>query len=179
MEGDSLRSVIDTNVLVQFLRDEDPVELRDPESNALVTRASDRAAALIKRIEDLSGRVIIPAPVLAEYLVGIERNSYQAQIEILGSYECIEIISFDEIAAIECALLVDEHEHKLLDPTATKAKIRVDRQIIATALATNAHELWTHDRGLFKKVSSSTNIIAKSLSQIEPEPNQFGLDLAN
>lgn len=154
----------------------DPIGLKNPETGNTIERASARAAALIEQIDQRDGLVIIPAPVLAEYLIGIDQGSYQEQIDLLNSFSCIEITSFDQLAAIECALLVNEQEHKTLDPEATKAKLRVDRQILAMTLAIDADELWTHDTGLFKKAKAS-GITTKSLANVEPQPDQGKLDL--
>ncbi|MDZ7854306.1 MAG: hypothetical protein U5L98_17170 [Halomonas sp.] len=50
-----MRAVIYTNVLVQFMRDADPVDLTDPETGEVIERAADRAAALVERIDQISG----------------------------------------------------------------------------------------------------------------------------
>lgn len=171
-----MRAVIDTNVLVQFMCDADLVDLTDPETGDHVDRASARASALIDRIDQLNGVIVIPTPVLAEYLIGISRDAYQDQISLLNSYHCIEIVPFDEMSAVECALLVDEQEHRSLDPEATKAKLRFDRQILAIAIATCADELWTHDRGLFNKAKAS-GVSVNSLADIDPLPDQQSFEL--
>uniref|UniRef100_UPI00345B3E3D PIN domain-containing protein n=1 Tax=Halomonas sp. TaxID=1486246 RepID=UPI00345B3E3D len=156
--------------------DADPVDLKDPETGKMVERASARANALVEMIDQRNGVVIIPAPVLAEYLIGISQDAYQAQLDLMNSFSCIEISPFDDMSAIECALLVDEQEHKVLDPNATKAKLRFDRQILAIALANGADELWTHDKGLFFKAKAS-GVTTKSLAKIAPLPDQKSLDL--
>lgn len=171
-----MRAVIDTNVLVQFMCDADPIDLTDPETGDVVERAAARASALVDRIDQLNGMVVIPAPVLAEYLVGISRDAYQEQLNLLNSFSCIEIVPFDEMAAIECALLVDEQEHRSLDPDATKAKLRFDRQILAIAIASGADELWTHDKGLFNKARAS-GVSINSLASITPVPDQQSFEL--
>ncbi|WP_306168600.1 type II toxin-antitoxin system VapC family toxin [Halomonas sp. MMSF_3323] len=173
-----MRVVIDTNILVQFMRDPDPVDLKDPENGDIVSRAAARASALVDLIDQRNGLVVIPAPVLAEYLIGIKQDAYQKQLNLLNSFSCIEISPFDQISAIECALLVDESEHKALDPKATKAKLRVDRQILATAISVGAEELWTHDIGLYKK-AKAIGLVTKSLACIEPNPDQQDLALSD
>lgn len=85
------------------------------------------------------------------------------------------VLDTDQIAAVECARMVDDNELKVLDPAATKAKLRFDRQIIATALATNADEVWTHDVGLYSK-AQKCGFVVKSLGDIEPAPEQLEAD---
>jgi predicted nucleic acid-binding protein len=166
-----LKIVIDTNVLVQIMRDENSTDLVDPVSGWVIDRLHDRASALVEAIDQAGDVVIIPAPVLAEYLIGIDRKALQSHLNIINSVNCIEVVSFDQVAAIECALLIDDAELKMLDPQATKAKLRVDRQILAIARAAGAKQVWTHDRGLYNK-AKALNLDVHSLGDIEPKPEQ-------
>lgn len=169
-----MRIVIDTNILIQIMMNDGAAELRDPETNEALDRLSDRAQALVETIDAADGLVVIPAPVLSEYLIGIERSYFQSHLDIINNSKCFEVVSFDQMAAIECALLVDENEQKVLDPDATKAKLRVDRQILSIAIACGAGEIWTHDKGLFKK-AQATGLSTKSLASIMPQPQQLEL----
>ena len=121
------------------------------------------------------GVVVIPAPVVSEYLLGIDRGHYQTHLDTLNSVKSIEVIPFDQLAAIECAMLVSRQEMKQLDPNATMAKLRYDRQILAIAIAAGAKEIWTHDKQLFKK-AKAIGITVKSLAHIQPKPEQLSLD---
>jgi predicted nucleic acid-binding protein len=75
-----LKIVIDTNVLVQIMQNEGAKDLLDPETGQLVASAFERAEALVDRIDALNGVVLLPAPVVSEYLLGIDRKSYQAHL---------------------------------------------------------------------------------------------------
>ena len=172
-----MRIVLDTNVLVQALRNaKDGVVLVDPATGKSVDRAEARAEALVELIDGKGGTILIPTPVLAEYLVGVERSHHQQHLDIVNGVSCFEIVAFDQIAAVECARMVDDSELKVMDPEATKAKLRFDRQIIAIALANNADEIWTHDKGLYTK-AHSCGLLVKSLADIEPSPEQLEADL--
>ncbi|ROM77860.1 VapC toxin family PIN domain ribonuclease [Pseudomonas brassicacearum] len=172
-----MRIVLDTNVLVQVLGNaKDGIVLVDPLTRHPVERAEARADALIEQVDAEGGTVLIPTPALAEYLVGIDRLFHQSHLDVINGFSCFEIVSFDQIAAVECARMVDDNELKVLDPAATKAKLRFDRQIIAIALATNADEIWTHDAGLYSK-ARQCGLLAKSLGDIDPSPEQLEVDL--
>ncbi|MDD1509300.1 type II toxin-antitoxin system VapC family toxin [Pseudomonas sp. CNPSo 3701] len=172
-----MRIVLDTNVLVQALRNaKDGIVLVDPATGKNVDRAETRAEALVEQIDVRGGTVLIPTPVLAEYLVGVERSHHQQHLDIVNGVSCFEIVAFDQIAAVECARMVDDNELKVLDPDAIKAKLRFDRQIIAIALANNADEIWTHDKGLYKK-AQRCGLVVKCLADIEPNPQQLEADL--
>lgn len=170
-----MKIVIDTNVLVQIMQNEASADLRHPETGAIVDRLFDRAAALVDHIDTLGGVVIIPAPVLSEYLFGIDRGAFQAHLDIISSVKSIEVAAFDQVAAIECAMLVSDAEQKQMDPAASKAKLRVDRQILAIAVAAGVSEIWTHDIGLMNK-ARSVGMSAKCLADIGPPPMQFGFE---
>jgi len=169
-----VKIVIDTNVLVQIMQNENAKDLADPETGALITDGFRRAEALIERIETLKTVAVIPAPVLAEYLIGLEPNVYQAHLDIISGSAFIEVVPFDQASAIECAYLVNDQERKMMDPGATQAKLKFDRQILAIAISQGAKEIWTHDKTLFRRAASSP-VAPKSLADIDPPPEQMNL----
>lgn len=173
--GARVKIVIDTNVLVQIMRNERSTDLRHPETGEVIDRPFERASALVDHVDAVGGLVVIPAPVLSEYLFGIDKKSFQAHLDVINSVKSIEVAPFDDIAAIECAMLVSDSEQKQLDPDATKAKLRVDRQILAIAVASRVSEIWTHDIGLTKK-AESMGLSVKSLADIGPPPIQYGFE---
>lgn len=168
-----MKIVIDTNVLVQIMQNEGATDLISPIDGAVVDNAFKRAEALVERIEAVNGLVILPAPVVSEYLLGIDQSSYQIHLDIINSSKAIEVIAFDQIAAVECAMLVSNREMKTLDPDSKMAKLKYDRQILAIAIASGAKEIWTHDKQLFKR-SEAAGLTARSLADISPKPEQLG-----
>ncbi|WP_097084071.1 MULTISPECIES: type II toxin-antitoxin system VapC family toxin [unclassified Pseudomonas] len=170
-----MKIVIDTNVLVQIMQNESSTDLHHPETGEVVDRLFERAAALVEHVDTVGGLVVLPAPVLSEYLFGVARQSFQSHIDVINSVKSIEVAPFDQLAAIECAMLVSDAEQKEMDPDATKAKLRVDRQILAIAVAAGVSEIWTHDKGLMKK-AKSVGLSVKCLADIGPPPLQYRLD---
>ena len=170
-----MKIVIDTNVLVQIMQNQRSTDLRNPENGEIVDRPFERALALVDHVDAVGGLVVLPAPVLSEYLFGIDKTAFQAHLDVINSVKSIEVAAFDQVAAIECAMLVTDAEQRLMDPNATKAKLRVDRQILAIAVAAGVSEIWTHDIGLTKK-AASMGLSVKSLSDIGPPPMQYGFE---
>lgn len=171
-----MRVILDTNVLVEALTGtKDGVSLKDPRSGELVSDPQKRAEALLDKIDSLGGTAVIPTPVLAEYLVGIEKSLQQTHINLIKSQSCFEIVSFDELAAIECAQLPSLKELKQMMESDKSNKIKADRQILAIAKSIGATEVWTHDKGVFKRCEA-LGLIAKSLADISPMPEQFGIE---
>lgn len=174
-----MKIVIDTNVLVQIMQDESAKDLADPKTGRVIEDGFRRAEALIERVETLKAVAIIPAPVLAEYLIGLEPKTYQLHLDIINGSASIEVIPFDQSAAIECALLVNEQEKKMMNAEAQQAKLKFDRQILAIAISSGAKELWTHDKTLYRRCAASC-IVPMSLADIDPKPEQmdFHADIA-
>lgn len=171
-----MRVIFDTNVLVQALTGtKDGVSLTDPCTGEVISDPQKRAEALIDHIDSLGGAVLIPTPVLAEFLVGIDKNQHQAYINLIKSLSCFEIVSFDEIAAIECAQMPSLKELKQMMSADTTTKVKFDRQIISIAKSTGVKEVWTHDKGVYSRCQT-LGITAKSLADITPLPEQFGID---
>lgn len=170
-----MKIVIDTNVLVQIMQNQRSTDLRNPETGEIIDLPFERAAALVDHVDTVGGLVVLPAPVLSEYLFGIDKAAFQSHLDVINSVKSIEVVAFDQVAAIECAMLVTDAEQKQLDPDATKAKLRVDRQILAIAVASGVAEIWTHDIGLTKK-AASMGLAIKSLADIGPPPVQYDLE---
>ncbi|MEZ0582476.1 type II toxin-antitoxin system VapC family toxin [Erwinia sp. STN24] len=172
-----MRIVFDTNVLVQAITGTKAgCTLTNPADGKPVSDLDRRADALIDYIESINGKIIIPTPVLAEYLVGINKADHQTHLRLIQAQACFEIIPFDEIAAIECAQMPSIQELKAMMASDTANKVKFDRQIISIAIAVNADEVWTHDKGVYKRCKE-LNITVKSLADINPNPKQGQLDM--
>ncbi|EOJ4334852.1 PIN domain-containing protein [Escherichia coli] len=163
-----MRVILDTNILVYLLSDiELDYRLSDPILGSEIPDAKRRAEALVDRIDNKNGTIIVPTPVLAEFLVGIHKDYQQEKLNVIKSLSCFETVSFDELAAIECASIPTLKELRKISTEGTANKIKFDRQIIAIARAINADEVWTHDKGVFERCKS-LNIPVFTLSSIEP-----------
>ncbi|MEW6485121.1 MAG: VapC toxin family PIN domain ribonuclease [Pseudomonadota bacterium] len=154
----------------------DGFKLTDPHTGLEVPDPERRIEALINLVENSNGSIIIPTPVLAEYLVGIDKKDHQSHISIIQKKSCFEIASFDEIAAFECAQMPSIKELKAMMRSDTANKVKFDRQIISIAKSLNVDEIWTHDIGVFKRCKEM-GVIVKSLADIAPAPIQVVIDM--
>lgn len=141
----------------------DGCKLSNPENGMEIPDPMRRVEALIDMVESSGGAVIIPTPVLAEYLVGIDKKDHQTHLNLIQRQSCFEIASFDEISAIECAQMPSIKELKLMMKSDTASKVKFDRQIISIAKALNVDEVWTHDKGVFNRCKEM-GIVVKSLA---------------
>ncbi|HAK1936212.1 TPA: type II toxin-antitoxin system VapC family toxin [Salmonella enterica] len=171
-----MRVILDTNILVPLLSDpKHDYRLADPVTGLFVTDVKRRAEALVDKIESLNGTIVIPTPVLAEFLVGVHKSHQQEKLNFIRSVSCFETAPFDELAAIECASIPTLQELKKINTEGTANKIKFDRQIIAIAKALNVDEIWSQDKGVIDRCKH-LNIPVFTLSSIEPTPIQGSMD---
>ena len=174
-----MRIIFDTNILVQAITGmKDGCKLSNPENGVEIPDPGRRVEALIDMTESSGGAIIIPTPVLAEYLLGIDKEYHQIHLKKIQGQSCFEIASFDEIAAIECAQMPSMQELKRMMQSDTANKIKFDRQIISIAKALNVDEVWTHDKGVFKRCKEM-GMVVKSLADIDPAPKQVLIDMSH
>lgn len=174
-----MRIIFDTNILVQAITGmKDGCKLSNPKNGMEIPDPMRRVEALIDMVESSGGAVIIPTPVLAEYLVGIDKKDHQTHLNLIQRQSCFEIASFDEISAIECAQMPSIKELKLMMKSDTASKVKFDRQIISIAKALNVDEVWTHDKGVFNRCKEM-GIVVKSLADIDPAPVQVLIDMSH
>lgn len=156
----------------------DGCRLSNPENGVEISDPVRRVEALMDMVESSGGAIIIPTPVLAEYLVGIDKKDHQTHLNMIQRKSCFEIASFDEIAAIECAQMPSIKELKLMMKSDTANKVKFDRQIISIAKSLNVDEVWTHDRGVFSRCKEM-GMVVKSLADIDPAPIQVLIDMSH
>ena len=160
------------------------------DTNTLVKWSSEKSTSLDKaRLDQLfievvstKGKVILPTPCLAEFLVATDGSTSEwlASIERKKSFQ---VVPFDRRAAFECSLL-DRAAIGAGDKRGGRKdawqKVKVDRQVIAIARANNATHLISDDTGLVAS-ARKTELIVFSISEL-PLPDsakQIKLDLGN
>lgn len=118
-----------------------------------VDRARDRVEYLLQTLRDQNERVILPTPVLAEFLVfaGDEAPLY---LEKLRDNSIFRIEPFDERAAIELAqveLLARRGGNKKGQGIHSEwQKVKFDRQIVSVAKVNGAHCIYSTDSDVGK-----------------------------
>ena len=166
-----MRLLLDNNVLIQILAPT-VTGLSDPETKAELDRLNDRAAAFVSQVESQNAVMVIPTPVLAEFLMGVEVEKYQDYLDAINSNACFQLVDFDTASAIECAQLPSRQELAQLSPEQSASKLKFDRQIVSIALAAMVDEVWSHDESL-RKIALAKGLVVKSLADIEPQPVQM------
>lgn len=108
-------------------------------------------ASYIRRLDQTKTRIMVPAPVLAEFLHGVDDP---AGIARLIQSRCF-VAPFDEAAARQAARISRAHEAWLRDRRlqVPKQAVKVDVMIIATAMVRRAECFVTQDVDLFKALA--------------------------
>lgn len=140
--------VFDTSTIILSL-DPNATPPIDPATGKPVEKCKRRVEHLLDNLSKAKTPILIPTPVLAEYLVKAGPNK-QAYLDRFFGSRNFEIGPFDVRAAVECAELLGDPDlgKKKLDAKTTKAKIKFDRQIIAIAKVRQASRLFTDDNPL-------------------------------
>lgn len=135
---------VDTNVLAEWFS----------------KKNDDDVHRLNQLLEDLAkarGRLIIPTPCLAEFLVGVD-GSGMDWLAGLERRQSIVVASFDKRAAFECSLL-DQAAIASGDKRGGRTdhwqKVKIDRQVVAIARVNNSTELISQDKGLTKTATQA------------------------
>lgn len=138
--------VIDATMLLLLLRPDAGVPL-DPATGAPVTDFQERLSHWIERMEAAGTTIIIPAPALSEALVRAGKAAPRI-IERIKEFAVFQIAPFDTLEAIEVAEMtraaIDAGD-KRGGVSASWAKIKYDRQIVAIARVAQATTIYSDD----------------------------------
>jgi len=167
--------LFDTSVLA-IAFDEKARIPTDPQTNSPVAKCKERIDFLLSELSKKKQRVLIPTPVLAEYLVmgGADKDK---RLQEFTNSKVFLVAPFDIRAAVECAEIEDgSSRDKALTETETKAKVKFDRQIIAIAKAAGANTIYTGDDGLAKCAKrNNLNVVMTWELPLPPEAPQMNL----
>jgi rRNA-processing protein FCF1 len=175
--------VFDTSILALAF-DANAKPPTDPATGEPLTEYQARVDYLIKSLGKTKQRVLIPTPVIAEYLVraGLDRDKRLDQL--IGSRVFV-VAPFDIRAAVECAAIEDGDyaRARAVPESETKAKVKFDRQIIATAIARGVSMIYTGDIGLAARAKRNNLDVVMtwglSLPPVDPQLQlQYGADEA-
>jgi hypothetical protein len=163
--------LFDNNVLSLLLHPDANVP-NDPATGESIDRAAERVRFLVDTLHDEGTIIIIPTPVLAEFLT-FAAPEYLSE---LNQSIWFEIADFDQAAAIEAAIALRRDLQpggagkKLgLGDDVTWQQVKVDRQIVAIAKARAVSVVYSTDRGLLG-VARSCGLNTKHVADLPLPP---------
>lgn len=139
-------AAFDTNVLCLLLHPDADIP-NDPSTKKPVSRAQDRISHLVEQFREAGSRILLPTPVLAEFLTFAAAD----YLSIINASASFEVAPFDQRAAIEVATALRKAKAgpgKKLGLDAKWQKIKVDWQVAAIAKVGGADTLYTTDSDL-------------------------------
>lgn len=171
--------VFDATALLYFLEPDAPAPL-DPVTNAPLTDAKRRIDFLIETLEDQHEPIVIPTPVLSEVLVHAD-TAGSRYLEILNSTRCFRIVAFDQRAAVELAAMTRDALSAgdlRAGLETTRAKLKIDRQIIAIARTQGQATIYSDDGDIAKLADAlELKVIPTHELPLPPEDLQRALEL--
>src|SRR3954463_2842638 len=96
--------VIDATLLMLVFRPDVPARVTDSKGTA-IDHVPERVAYLVKTLEGIKSRIIIPTPVLSEILVRATAQDTQRILDEINSAAVFRIEPFETRAAIEVAIM--------------------------------------------------------------------------
>ena len=170
--------VFDTSTIVLVL---DPSAKPPTDDNGQpVSDCKERVEYLIDTLNASRTTILIPTPVLSEYLIGVGPNKSE-YIDRINQSRNFVWGSFDVKAAIDLSMLIDPdlQNGKKLAINLTKAKIKFDQQVIAIAKSRGADRIYTDDRGLaYRARANGIPAVMTYELPVPPIAPQFVLSLA-
>jgi nicotinamidase-related amidase len=173
--------VIDATNLLLMLRPDTPVPAGP--DGVPIEKAKERIEYLVQQLSKEQIKVIIPTPALSEALVRAGASASQQIVEHLQKYSVFRIEPFDSRAAIEVAAMTRDAlkaGKKRGDSSATWAKVKYDRQIVAIAKVAGATTIYSDDKHLAALArAAKIEVVLLADLPLPPEDAQLTLELTN
>jgi predicted nucleic acid-binding protein len=158
--------VFDATMLMLLIRPESGVPL-DSKTGKPVSNVQERIAHFVEQNDKAKTRIGLPTPALGEVLVRAGSDAIKI-LEKIKEFAVFEILPFDELSAIELAILTKN----ALDAGDKKSgskdlwnKVKYDRQLIAIARVRQATAIYTDDHGL-RNLATMLNIPATGIAEM-------------
>jgi predicted nucleic acid-binding protein len=154
---------------------------QDPSTVLPVSDLRDRIDLLIETLDKERDQIIIPAPVLSEFLIlaGKDGPKYLDEINRKGIFR---IEAFDTRAAVELAAVELTIKRTKADKRdgaqGTWAKVKFDRQIVTIAKVNRATKIYSDDEGVEKFAKRCGIPVVKTWEMPLPhvgQPNMFDI----
>lgn len=129
----------------------------DPKTGLPLAKARERIEQLIADLDAEDERMMIPTPVLSEFLI-LAAEDGPLYLEKIQTSKTLLVKPFDERAAIELAAMELSARGKGGKKAALASpyqKVKFDRQIVAIARVNEAHTIYSDDQDLGKFASSA------------------------
>ena len=170
-----MKVAFDTSCLVLLL-DPNASAPNDPSTGVEVTEGRARIDHLISTLSQNKNKAVVSTIVLAEVLAKAGESGLQYQ-KIMHDSDAIELVNFDQRAAIELASLEANVWGPLRGSSNNpRQKVKVDRLIIANCKVHGVTRLYCDDEGMTKlAVQAGIEVVHTWDLPLPPKPPQMPL----
>ena len=169
-------AVLDATTLLHFL-EPDARAAMDPASGEPIPDAKARIEGLVAELQKAKETILVPTPVLSEVLVHADEAG-PGYLQILHRTARLRIVPFGERAAVELAVMTSAALEKgdlRAGTSATRAKLKFDRQIIAIARVEGERTIYSDD-GDMKTLAEGAELNVIQTSELaQPNASQSEL----
>lgn len=164
-------AAIDSTVLLHLVDPNLPV--RASSDGDVPEKCQGRLNHFIDTLAKSNGRLVVPTPVLTEFLTraGPARDEW---LKILHGKRAIRVSPFDERAAIECAELAARRKGP---KTVSKAKLKFDEQIVAISVIEQAEVILSDDDDIHRLAPTEIRVVGIADLELPPQSRQGQLPL--
>jgi hypothetical protein len=163
--------VIDATMLMLLFQPGVPARATDSKGKR-IDHVLQRVNYLVKTLEGIKSRIVIPTPVLSEILVRTTAEETQRILDEINRVQVFRIEPFETRAAIEVAVMTRTAlagGDKKGASDAPWAKVKFDRQIVAIARVVQASMIYTDDENL-ARIAEAVNIPTCGLADLPLPP---------
>ena len=140
-----------------------------------VDHSQERLQFLVETLGKAREKIFIPTPALSEFLVLVGEDASEYLTELNNS-AVFKVIDFDQRAAVEAANMTRgaiEQGKKRGGSSATWAKVKFDRQIVAIAIVERAHTIYSDDEDV-KNFGNQMNLKVIGVGELPLPPSETG-----
>jgi hypothetical protein len=169
--------VFDATYLMHLFRP----EIGQPRDSAgqPIPKGQERLRLLVATLEKARTKIIVPSPALSEILVRAGVDASQRVVEAITKSSVMTIESFDALAAIEAATMTRDafdRGNKKDGLSATWAKVKFDRQIVAIARVHQATAIYSDDSDV-KTIAGKVNLQVIAIAELPVPPENPQKDM--
>jgi predicted nucleic acid-binding protein len=136
-----------------------------------IDRVPDRLRQLVEDLDAKHAKIVVPTPVLSEFLVLADRDG-PAYLEEIQGNDIYEIQPFDTVAAIEAARVQAKALAEGDKKSGTEQRwqvVKVDRQFIATAKVHGVTVVYSDDKGV-RTLAMESGMVCRGIGDLPAPP---------
>lgn len=136
-----------------------------------IDRIPERLRLLVEELEAANAKILVPTPVLSEFLVLADEDG-PAYLAEMQSNDVFEVQPFDTVAAIEAARVQAKAMSDGDKRSGTEQRwqvVKVDRQFVAIAKVHGVKTIYSDDKDV-RKLAQQAGMVCKGVADLPAPP---------